>query len=69
MTRDLSVKRHPRTRHKDRQDAKPTARGTTTRPGRTTCVKTDTPQVHALTRFADRGLLARFGFPRTLPRG
>jgi RNA polymerase sigma-70 factor (TIGR02960 family) len=26
-------------------------------------------QVHALTRFADLGLLARFGFPRTLPRG
>ena len=25
-------------------------------------------QVHALTRFADLGLLARFGFPRTLPR-
>jgi RNA polymerase sigma-70 factor (ECF subfamily) len=26
-------------------------------------------QVHALTRFADLGFLARFGFPRTLPRG
>jgi RNA polymerase sigma-70 factor (TIGR02960 family) len=26
-------------------------------------------QIHALTRFADLGLLARFGFPRTLPRG
>jgi RNA polymerase sigma-70 factor (ECF subfamily) len=26
-------------------------------------------QIHALTRFADNGLLARFGFPRTLPRG
>ena len=26
-------------------------------------------QIHALTRFADVGLLARFGFPRTLPRG
>jgi RNA polymerase sigma-70 factor (TIGR02960 family) len=26
-------------------------------------------QVCALTRFADRGLLARFGLPRTLPRG
>ena len=25
-------------------------------------------QVHELTRFADPGLLARFGFPRTLPR-
>ena len=25
-------------------------------------------QIHALTRFADLGLLARFGFPRTLPR-
>ena len=25
-------------------------------------------QVRALTRFGDRGLLARFGFPRTLPR-
>lgn len=25
-------------------------------------------QVHGLTRFADPGLLARFGFPRTLPR-
>jgi RNA polymerase sigma-70 factor (TIGR02960 family) len=25
-------------------------------------------QVHALTRFADLGFLARFGFPRTLPR-
>lgn len=25
-------------------------------------------QIHALTRFADPGLLARFGFPRTLPR-
>jgi RNA polymerase sigma-70 factor (ECF subfamily) len=26
-------------------------------------------QVHAVTRFGDRGLLARFGFPRTLPGG
>ncbi|KUN73156.1 RNA polymerase subunit sigma-70 [Streptomyces canus] len=26
-------------------------------------------QIHALTRFADPGILARFGFPRTLPRG
>ncbi|HEX3515863.1 MAG TPA: sigma-70 family RNA polymerase sigma factor [Trebonia sp.] len=26
-------------------------------------------QIHALTRFADVGFLARFGFPRTLPRG
>jgi RNA polymerase sigma-70 factor (ECF subfamily) len=26
-------------------------------------------QVHAVTRFGDSGLLARFGFPRTLPRG
>jgi RNA polymerase sigma-70 factor (TIGR02960 family) len=26
-------------------------------------------QIHALTRFADLGLIARFGFPRTLPRG
>jgi RNA polymerase sigma-70 factor (ECF subfamily) len=26
-------------------------------------------QIHALTRFADMGLLGRFGFPRTLPRG
>ncbi|TVZ06411.1 sigma-70 family RNA polymerase sigma factor [Trebonia kvetii] len=26
-------------------------------------------QISALTRFADSGLLARFGFPRTLPRG
>jgi RNA polymerase sigma-70 factor (ECF subfamily) len=26
-------------------------------------------QIHALTRFADLGLLARFGFPRTLPQG
>jgi hypothetical protein len=26
-------------------------------------------QVHAITRFADLGLIARFGFPRTLPRG
>ncbi len=26
-------------------------------------------QIHALTRFGDLGLLARFGFPRTLPRG
>ena len=26
-------------------------------------------QVHAITRFADLGLVARFGFPRTLPRG
>jgi RNA polymerase sigma-70 factor (TIGR02960 family) len=26
-------------------------------------------QVRAVTRFGDRGLLARFGFPRTLPRG
>ncbi|HEY3978507.1 MAG TPA: sigma-70 family RNA polymerase sigma factor [Streptosporangiaceae bacterium] len=26
-------------------------------------------QVHAVTRFGDRALLARFGFPRTLPRG
>jgi RNA polymerase sigma-70 factor (TIGR02960 family) len=26
-------------------------------------------QIYALTRFADLGLLARFGFPRTLPRG
>jgi RNA polymerase sigma-70 factor (TIGR02960 family) len=26
-------------------------------------------QIHALTRFADLGFLARFGFPRTLPRG
>jgi RNA polymerase sigma-70 factor (TIGR02960 family) len=25
-------------------------------------------QIHGLTRFADLGLLARFGFPRTLPR-
>jgi RNA polymerase sigma-70 factor (TIGR02960 family) len=25
-------------------------------------------QIHALTRFADLGFLARFGFPRTLPR-
>jgi RNA polymerase sigma-70 factor (TIGR02960 family) len=25
-------------------------------------------RVHALTRFADPGLLARFGFPRTLPK-
>jgi RNA polymerase sigma-70 factor, ECF subfamily len=25
-------------------------------------------RIHALTRFADQGLLARFGFPRTLPR-
>jgi hypothetical protein len=25
-------------------------------------------QVSALTRFGDQGLLARFGFPRTLPR-
>jgi RNA polymerase sigma-70 factor (TIGR02960 family) len=26
-------------------------------------------QIHALTRFADLGLLARFGYPRTLPMG
>ena len=26
-------------------------------------------RVHALTRFAGPGLMARFGFPRTLPRG
>ena len=26
-------------------------------------------QVSALTRFGDHGLLARFGLPRTLPRG
>jgi RNA polymerase sigma-70 factor (ECF subfamily) len=26
-------------------------------------------QIHALTRFGDLGFLARFGFPRTLPRG
>jgi RNA polymerase sigma-70 factor (ECF subfamily) len=26
-------------------------------------------QIHAITRFADLGLAARFGFPRTLPRG
>lgn len=26
-------------------------------------------QIHALTRFGDLGLLARFGCPRTLPRG
>lgn len=26
-------------------------------------------QIHALTRFGDLGVLARFGFPRTLPRG
>jgi hypothetical protein len=25
-------------------------------------------QIRALTRFGDQGLLARFGFPRTLPR-
>jgi RNA polymerase sigma-70 factor (TIGR02960 family) len=25
-------------------------------------------QIHALTRFGDLGILARFGFPRTLPR-
>ena len=25
-------------------------------------------QIHALTRFGNPGLLARFGFPRTLPR-
>jgi SnoaL-like domain len=25
-------------------------------------------QIHALTRFGNLGLLARFGFPRTLPR-
>jgi hypothetical protein len=25
-------------------------------------------QIRALTRFGDPGLLARFGFPRTLPR-
>ena len=26
-------------------------------------------QVHALTRFGDLGLIARFAFPRTLPKG
>jgi hypothetical protein len=41
MTRDHGGQRHPRTRQKDRQDAKPTARGTTTRPGLATCVKTE----------------------------
>jgi hypothetical protein len=36
MTRDHSGQRHPRTPQKDRQHAKPTARGGSTRPGRTT---------------------------------
>jgi RNA polymerase sigma-70 factor (ECF subfamily) len=26
-------------------------------------------QVRAITRFADLGIVGRFGFPRTLPRG